>query len=287
MQVRNRSRKVLRSKFKRTISPETAKKIIAWQQMLPENERSDALIDDCLLILAKANQPKVDAAEKKYLWQRIINRIAMNEDIIAKEVGKRRSIVRRPILASIIICYMLFSTACIALASGLLPWQITINRDNGYFEIRIVSTKERQNKTKMADTALPVQFVDKLEVLEINVALPKYWPDGYSYSHIEENVPTEPEEYVICYFTYDRRELYFSIESVLDESSDSDYLAAYEMSGDAVRTYTNDNGSYIIYTNNAYTSAVWFDNGYLLSIVGDITEEDLLRIVDSIGLEDN
>ena len=59
------------------------------------------------------------------------------------------------------------------------------------------------------------------------------------------------------------------------------------MSGDAVRTYTNDNGSYIIYTNNAYTSAVWFDNGYLLSIVGDITEEDLLRIIDSIGLEDN
>lgn len=77
MQVRNRSRKVLRSKFKRTISPETAKKIIAWQQMLPENERSDALIDDCLLILAKANQPKVDAAEKKYLWQRIITSIEL------------------------------------------------------------------------------------------------------------------------------------------------------------------------------------------------------------------
>lgn len=278
-----------RNEFRETIKPETAERIIEWQQTLPDGKRNDALMDDCLSVLATVNLPEVNLADKERIWRDIVKSIGVSDEYSVRESNarKRGYIASRPILASLIACCLLFVTASITLASGLLPWRLTINRENGYFEIQILPTKmNRRNKAEISNTALHGDYVHRLNELGIEVNLPKYWPKDYAYSSIEENYPDEPGTYVVCYYSHGESNLNICVDLVTAEDYDiNDYSLTYEMSGEDVITYSGNNAVYHIYHNESYVSAVWIDGECIVSITGNISEEEMRSILDSIDSE--
>jgi hypothetical protein len=112
-----------------------------------------------------------------------------------------------------------------------------------------------------------------LNMLGISVDLPKYIPAGFVFDTIEPDSPTEFSN-IVAWFVHGEEEFHIRVkrldatESVL-EINDEEQSEIYK-------------GRYLITSNMHRMVAVWHQDIYELSIHGDLTYEELIKILDSI-----
>lgn len=272
--------------FDEIVTKENAKKILEWQQSLPIEDMNSALISACLKLLTD-EIPPVDNVEKERVWVALQAHMDSSQAVDQGEHAtvrrKARCIHAQPALVLAASLILLLLTTGICMALGVLPWQLTIDTEKGFFEVHIVSSMDHDNNTsELENTALPDDFVKALKERGIEVALPRLLPVGFSEHEVETNTPDEPISYVICYFTKGDERFSISVEAIPDGCSADEYSMTYEMTGSEVKTHKTKHGEYYIYQNESYGNAVWQDGSYICSITGNISEEELLRMIDSI-----
>lgn len=129
-------------------------------------------------------------------------------------------------------------------------------------------------------------YTDKLGDILDNHSLsrelaPTWYPAGYTMSDIE--VHQEDGNLQIFYSCDNGEGNYFSVQVLNYE--DVDELSSYiiEKSGEDVETLKSHGKQFYLLTNEDTITATWSDGHILESISGNLSKEDLLQIIKSIG----
>lgn len=113
-----------------------------------------------------------------------------------------------------------------------------------------------------------------LEALNINIDLPAYIPEGYTYHHTD---PDEPDGSMPfgAWFTSGTKQFFIRVNPA--SSGVSSFFEASVAEG--AERY---NGEYIIIANNNRFTAIWAHGFCEVQIQGDLTREQLIKMLDSI-----
>jgi hypothetical protein len=119
------------------------------------------------------------------------------------------------------------------------------------------------------------RLVFALDVAGIQVDLPRYLPDGFILDTIE---PDEPTEFlpIIAWFVRGDEEFHIWVKRIIDDDTMSASERNDEIPSEPYK------GKFYIEPNMQRMSAVWRQDSYELSIHGDLTYEELMKILDSI-----
>jgi putative Mn2+ efflux pump MntP len=112
------------------------------------------------------------------------------------------------------------------------------------------------------------------DILGIQVDLPHYMPEGFSFDTIE---PDEPTEYsnIVAWFVRGEDEFSLRVKRKMPDIASFSEINSEEESEIF-------KGKYLIASNMHRLVAIWYDGIYELSIHGDLTYEELTQILDSI-----
>lgn len=121
------------------------------------------------------------------------------------------------------------------------------------------------------------EFAGILNSLGINVKIPRWLPDGY-HRYMCEQQSSENPIYVISWFL--NGDDFISIKVL--ETMDKNHSSAGEKSGEAVEEHVKNGIAHYIMTNNGNCKAIWMDGDYEICIQGEITRENIIRIINSI-----
>jgi hypothetical protein len=118
-----------------------------------------------------------------------------------------------------------------------------------------------------------------LEIIGIHVDLPRYLPEGFLFDTIEPNEPTEFSA-IFAWFVRGEEEFYIRVEKVRRDETSSFSERNDDVPSEPYK------GKFHIEPNMHRMSATWHqeisENLYKLSIHGDLTRDELIKILDSI-----
>ena len=187
--------------------------------------------------------------------------------------GMRRKVKRTLLLVA---CALLVC-GC-ALATGIKLWDLKVGVIDGTLAISVQRNQNESTLQREAGTGWGDALDQALVEHDIRAAVPKWIPEGFEL--VELNVDDEYEIVDIdAWYEKDEDVLVFSIIQV-QEGGMID--AFYEMNEESLRTETVGNLEVYFFSNNARNSAAWNEDEYLVYFSGDITEQEVEKMVQSI-----
>ena len=260
------------------VSKENALDVLYYQQSLPARRIDAALVMECVDWVVGDYQVEPSAQER--VWKAICKKIGGDET----PQSNRRRLRPAVVLTAVLLILLLLAGVC--LAAGILPWKLVINKGQQTFELIAQRDSEYGlGKTSIAQTGLSDAFDEQLSRYEIRTALPHWVPEGFVAKVV--SVPDSEEEsvYVACHFYRGDQHLQVRVRNLFCGMDDlEENTMVYEMSGEDVRTYESNGIEYYIYDNRAAKNAIWRDGSFSCYIAGDVTEDELKQMIDSINL---
>ena len=208
-------------------------------------------------------------------------RVAQYKAQKRKEGRTARHLSRRAAVALIVAaCLVLAGAVCYGL--GWTPWRIFTWRDDERYNFTIYTRFDgtADPYTAFQPTGLDEELDRLLQEYEIYLPLPTWIPEGYGKPEFE----IEVVETLISFGTYFPKDDYYltmtvdkdmpGFEGVTDGymEKDDDYYEEYTVEGE----------TFIIVSNMGRLQALWFEQPYQLLITGELTPEEMHRILDSI-----
>ena len=206
----------------------------------------------------------------KYYEEDEVSSLTEREPVVRKKNSTATNWVKR-LVASAAIIILIFSGSITAKAFGFDLWEIIVKWTQETFHFG-----EWGNSN--ADDSLPyTSLQNMLEEGEITTSLvPCWFPDGYELADI--NVERKPNQ--IAYkakYTNDDQVLIIMIRDYLDK------VPVYvEQSEGLVEEYEVAGITYYLFENYEYSRAVWLYESYECDISGEVTIDDLKKMIDSV-----
>ena len=187
--------------------------------------------------------------------------------------GMRRKVKRTLLLVA---CALLVC-GC-ALATGIKLWDLKVGVIDGTLAISVQRNQNESTLQREAGTGWGDALDQALVEHDIRAAVPKWIPEGFELADITVD---DAYEIVDIGAWYENGEdvIHFSVIQV-QESGMID--AFYEMNEESLRTETVGNLEVYFFSNNARNSAAWNEDEYLVYFSGDITEQEVEKMVQSI-----
>ena len=187
--------------------------------------------------------------------------------------GMRRKVKRTLLLVA---CALLVC-GC-ALATGIKLWDLKVGVIDGTLAISVQRNQNESTLQREAGTGWGDALDQALVEHDIRAAVPKWIPEGFELADITVD---DAYEIVDIGAWYENGEdvIHFSVIEV-QESGMID--AFYEMNEESLRTETVGNLEVHFFSNNARNSAAWNEDEYLVYFSGDITEQEVEKMVQSI-----
>ena len=210
-----------------------------------------------------AMQPKLDIIDEEM------------EDLVRYQArnGMRRKVKRTLLLVA---CALLVC-GC-ALATGIKLWDLKVGVIDGTLAISVQRNQNESTLQREAGTGWGDALDQALVEHDIRAAVPKWIPEGFEL--VELNVDDEYEIVDIdAWYENGEDVIVFSIIQV-QEGGIID--AFYEMNEETLRVETVGNLEVYFFSNNARNSAAWNEDEYLVYFSGDITEQEVEKMVQSI-----
>lgn len=232
---------------------------------------SDSDINDVLQIAKtpiehnKAPQPN----DNNYAWVKRALVSAMNE----KKERKRQWIRKGAVLASVVVITVLLN------AGSALAFHRNFLSEFFQFTGQAISSlfvEDRDPDVAIIDPNL-TQLNSQLDELGISVRLPTKILDGSAFDYLNVVYDTEPY-FVFAWFTYFDTERSYSI----DINGDLDSAYSETDNADFIATIDHLDFTVGLYSNRDKLVAIWSDNGYAITIQGDITPNEVEALVKSI-----
>ena len=215
--------------------------------------------------------------------ERIWNAMQPKLDIIDEELEaiahyQARNGMRRKVKRTLLLVACALLVCGCALATGIKLWDLKVGVIDGTLAISVQRNQNESTLQREAGTGWGDALDQALVEHDIRAAVPKWIPEGFEL--VELNVDDEYEIVDIDAW-YEKGEdvLVFSIIQV-QEGGMID--AFYEMNEESLRTETVGNLEVYFFSNNARNSAAWNEDEYLVYFSGDITEQEVEKMVQSI-----
>ena len=215
--------------------------------------------------------------------ERIWNAMQPKLDIIDEELeaiahyqarnGMRRKVKRTLLLAA---CALLVC-GC-ALATGIKLLDLKVGVIDGALAISVQRNQNESTLQREAGTGWGDALDQALVEHDVRVAMPKWIPEGFELADITVD---DAYEIVDIGAWYENGEdvIHFSVIQV-QESGMID--AFYEMNEESLRTETVGDREVYFFDNNARNGAAWHEDEYLVYFSGDISEQEVEKMVQSI-----
>ena len=215
--------------------------------------------------------------------ERIWNAMQPKLDIIDEELEaiahyQARNGMRRKVKRTLLLVACALLVCGCALATGIKLWDLKVGVIDGTLAISVQRNQNESTLQREAGTGWGDALDQALVEHDIRAAVPKWIPEGFEL--VELNVDDE-YEIVDISARYKKGEdvLVFSIIQV-QEGGMID--AFYEMNEESLRTETVGNLEVYFFSNNARNSAAWNEDEYLVAFSGDISEQEVEKMVQSI-----
>ena len=215
--------------------------------------------------------------------ERIWNAMQPKLDIIDEELEaiaryQARNGMRRKVKRTLLLVACALLVCGCALATGIKLLDLKVGVIDGTLAISVQRNQNESTLQREAGTGWGDALDQALVEHDIRAAVPKWIPEGFEL--VELNVDDEYEIVDIDAW-YEKGEdvIVFSIIQV-QEGGMID--AFYEMNEESLRTETVGNLEVYFFSNNARNSAAWNEDEYLVYFSGDITEQEVEKMVQSI-----
>jgi len=199
-------------------------------------------------------------------------------------VNKKRKLLITVIAA--IFLFLLGSTA-IAGAMGYDFWEFVISWGKDTFIIgtemkiaetpEVLSPVEGSSTIRNAETGNYQTIEEAAQALGITVLTPDWMPDGFELTKAE-TLETPMNKGIIALYQYDDKVLIYNVSAYFDKAPSS----AYEMDEGSGEVLKINNIDHYIMTNSGQMSAVWIRDKYVYSMNGDVSREEIIKILKSM-----
>lgn len=107
--------------------------------------------------------------------------------------------------------------------------------------------------------------------------LPAWIPEGYTLRRAKLDYTGDREAYLASYISGDKNIMVYAEEMVLGVEG------WHEVEGDPLEIYEDSGVVYYFFRNVDRVKAIWIKDGYECYIAGDLTMEELKKMIDSVG----
>ena len=215
--------------------------------------------------------------------ERIWNAMQPKLDIIDEELEaiahyQARNGMRRKVKRTLLLVACALLVCGCALATGIKLWDLKAGVIDGTLAVSVQRNQNESTLQREAGTGWGDALDQALVEHDIRAAVPKWIPEGFELADL---IVDDEYEIVDIGARYKKGEdvLVFSIIQV-QEGGMID--AFYEMNEESLRTETVGNLEVYFFSNNARNSAAWNEDEYLVYFSGDITEQEVEKMVQSI-----
>lgn len=245
-----------------------------------EQDVDVAKVKKILAVLDERTEPKevdVDAA-----WERFFHNHLPSEPIVSmpedtptrKKSSRRKHCIRIGLIAALIAVFCL-GAGVTASAAGFNILDAVMQWSSETFGF----SYNQNNDTSSIQTN-PEYYGLKEALARAGVVehlIPKYLPDGYK----QVEIYAESGHFVAAYKNEDS-----AIVIQIQEIAEANNIQHEKGLKDPIM-YTTDNINHYISTNNGNHIAVWTNNGFECSIYGVREKQELLKMIDSIYMEES
>ena len=218
-------------------------------------------------------------AELERMWDALQPKLdRIDQELEAEAHRKAHGGVRRTGKRTLLLVACALLVCGCALATGIKLWDLKVGVIDGTLAISVQRNQNESTLQREAGTGWGDALDQALVEHDVRAAVPKWIPEGFEL--VELNVDDEYEIVDIdAWYENGEDVIVFSIIQV-QEGGIID--AFYEMNEETLRVETVGNLQVYFFANNARNSAAWNEDEYLVYFSGDITEQEVEKMVQSI-----
>ena len=218
-------------------------------------------------------------AELERMWDALQPKLdRIDQELEAEAHRKAHGGVRRTGKRTLLLVACALLVCGCALATGIKLWDLKVGVIDGTLAISVQRNQNESTLQREAGTGWGDALDQALVEHDIRAAVPKWIPEGFEL--VELNVDDEYEIVDIdAWYENGEDAIVFSIIQV-QEGGIID--AFYEMNEETLRVETVGNLEVYFFSNNARNSAAWNEDEYLVYFSGDIMEQEVEKMVQSI-----
>ena len=215
--------------------------------------------------------------------ERIWNAMQPKLDIIDEELEaiahyQARNGMRRKVKRTLLLVACALLVCGCALATGIKLWDLKVGVIDGTLAISVQRNQNESTLQREAGTGWGDALDQTLVEHDIRAAVPKWIPEGFELADITVD---DAYEIVDIGARYEKGEDVI-VFSIIQAQEGGMIDAFYEMNEESLRTETVGNLEVYFFSNNARNSAAWNEDEYLVYFSGDITEQEVEKMVQSI-----
>lgn len=268
--------------------------ILKGQLLLPAEEVDCGLIDKCLDHLYPDRATRTYPT-KEPTWQRIMQTYQEKEaNRRRKKIRKKRRSLRPGIAIALFILLAAAAGSTIAYALGVDVWSSFVSWTKDIMSIETHISAEPEPQTTSESVIPPIDkrigfgrgdaFDRELERLGMEPRLPSWMPEGLEYDSFTSEIWESGTIYLKAIYR-DQLDRSFTIivEKISSIGNRSDELE--KNTNDPV-TFGLNNVEFVIAKNIERFIMQWQDKPYVLTIRGNLTQEELVKMAESIFMED-
>ena len=218
-------------------------------------------------------------AELERMWDALQPKLdRIDQELEAEAHRKAHGGVRRTGKRTLLLVACALLVCGCALATGIKLWDLKVGVIDGTLAISVQRNQNESTLQREAGTGWGDALDQALVEHDIRAAVPKWIPEGFEL--VELNVDDEYEIVDIdAWYENGEDVIVFSIIQV-QEGGMID--AGYPMNEETLRTETIGDLEVYFFANNARNSAAWNEDEYLVYFSGDISEQEVEKMVQSI-----
>ena len=215
--------------------------------------------------------------------ERIWNAMQPKLDIIDEELEaiahyQARNGMRRKVKRTLLLVACVLLVCGCALATGIKLWDLKVGVIDGTLAISVQRNQNESTLQREAGTGWGDALDQALVEHDVRVAMPKWIPEGFELADITVD---DAYEIVDIGARYEKGEDVI-VFSIIQAQEGGMIDAFYEMNEESLRTETVGNLEVYFFANNARNSAAWQEDEYLVAFSGDISEQEVEKMVQSI-----
>ena len=217
--------------------------------------------------------------ELERIWNAMQPKLAIiDQTLEALARYQARSAMRRKVKRTLLLVACALLVCGCALAMGIKLWDLKVGVIDGTLAIFVQRNQNESTLQREAGTGWGDALDQALVEHDVRVAMPKWIPEGFELADI---IVDDAYEVVRINAWYEKGEDMI-VFSIIQTQEGGMIDAFYEMNEESLRTETVGNLEVYFFDNNARNGAAWHEDEYLVYFSGDISEQEVEKMVQSI-----
>ncbi len=272
-------RMILSEKESDVLVKEKLYRILYEASAVDEVSMDTDLIDECIKAI------NLIEGKEEYLSEEKMKTMRQNVDQAYKEwqssqhktlVGKRIA----QVAAAFILIF--FTSSTVASALGYNLFQSVVNWGKDTFNLSTQSQPVEEGNSNVAEMKTYSSIQEVIKDIPVKPLLPQWVPEGFAFKY-GETFKLQNHSKALLYFQEDSGKVIVFDLSIYAEGEQAVADTNFEKDENLVEVYEKDNIKYYILRNLGQTQAIWSHNNTVYNISGDISADELIKIIDSMN----